>query len=146
VEGAGGQWSLLAQEDPGGRPRSAGVRTAWKSRRTGSAAEAPDKLIVAAVGQAILTTAGMLSGWNSSIVSVSAPVIGPEDRMVDWVTGTRFLDKWVSGPSGVAIFWRATPSTLIGFHDQLQGHVRAVKRWTSWIDSQRRARVWRGKV
>jgi hypothetical protein len=45
VEGAGGQWSLLTQEDPGGRPRSAGLRTAWKSRRTGSAAEAPDQLM-----------------------------------------------------------------------------------------------------
>jgi hypothetical protein len=52
--------------------------------------------------------AGMLSGWITSIVSVSAPLMGPEDRMVDWVTGTRFLDKWVSGPSGAAIFWRAT--------------------------------------
>jgi hypothetical protein len=33
----------------------------------------------------------MLSGWMSSIVSVSAPLTGPEDKMVDWVTGTRFL-------------------------------------------------------
>ena len=65
-------------------------------------------VIVAAVGQTILTTAGLLSGWISSIVSVSAPLM--EDRMVDWVTGTRFLDKWVSGPSGAAIFWRATSS------------------------------------
>jgi len=32
----------------------------------------------------------------------------PEERMVDWVIGTRFLAKWVSGPSGAAIFWRAT--------------------------------------
>ena len=47
-------------------------------------------------------------GWISSIVSVSAPLMGPEDRMVAWITGTRFLDKWVSGPSGAAIFWRAT--------------------------------------
>jgi len=65
-------------------------------------------VIVAAVGQAILTTAGMRSGWMSSIVSVSAPLMGPEDRMVDLVTGTRFREKWVSGPSGAAIFWRAT--------------------------------------
>ena len=65
-------------------------------------------MIVFAVGQTILTTAGMLSGWTSSIVSVSALLMVPEDRMVDWVTGTRFLDKWVSGPSGAAIFWRAT--------------------------------------
>ena len=60
-------------------------------------------MIVAAVGQTILTTAGMLSGWIASIVSASAPLMGPDDRMVDWVTGTRFLDKWVSGPSGAAI-------------------------------------------
>jgi hypothetical protein len=66
-------------------------------------------VIVAAVGQTILTRAGMLSGWITSIVSVSAPFMEPEDRMVDWVTGTRFLDKWVSGPSGALIFWRATP-------------------------------------
>jgi len=65
-------------------------------------------VIVAAVGQTILTTAGMLSGWITSIVSVSAPLMGPEDRMVDWVTGTRFLAKWVPGPSGAAISWRAT--------------------------------------
>ena len=60
-------------------------------------------VIVAAVGQTILTTAGMLSGWITSIVSVSAPLMVPEDRMVDWVTGTRFLDKRLSGPSGAAI-------------------------------------------
>jgi hypothetical protein len=72
-------------------------------------------VIVAAVGQTILTTAGMLSGWITSIVSVSAPSMGPEDRMVDWVTGTRFLDKWVSGPLGAAISWRATShSWLLG--------------------------------
>ena len=65
-------------------------------------------VIVAAVGQTILTKAGLLSGWISSIVSMSAPLIEPADRMVDWVTGTRFLDKWVSGPSGAAVFWRAT--------------------------------------
>jgi hypothetical protein len=70
-------------------------------------------VIVGAVGQTILTTAGMLSGWISSIVSVSAPFTRPEDRMVDWVTGTRFLDKWVSGPSGAAIFWWAT-SLILG--------------------------------
>jgi hypothetical protein len=51
---------------------------------------------------------GHAVGWITSIVSVSAPLIGREDTMVDWVTGTRFLDKWVSGPSGAAIFWRAT--------------------------------------
>jgi hypothetical protein len=49
----------------------------------------------------------MLSGRISAIVSVSASLMVPEDRMVDWVTGTRFLAKWVSGPSGAAIFWRA---------------------------------------
>ena len=65
-------------------------------------------VIVAALGQTILTTAGMLSGWISSTVSVSPPLMGPEDRMVDLATGTRFLDKWVSGPSGAAISWRAT--------------------------------------
>jgi hypothetical protein len=64
-------------------------------------------VIVAAVGQAILTTAGLLSGRISAIVSVSASLMVPEDRMVDLVTGTRFLAKWVSGPSGAAIFWRA---------------------------------------
>jgi hypothetical protein len=69
-------------------------------------------VIVAAVGQTILTTPGMLSGWITSIVSVSAPLMGPEDRMVDWVTGTRFQDKWVAGPSGAAIFWRATSLLL----------------------------------
>jgi hypothetical protein len=41
----------------------------------------------------------MRSGWISSTVSVSPPLIGPEDRMVDLAIGTRFLDKWVSGPS-----------------------------------------------
>ena len=64
-------------------------------------------VIVVAVGQTILTTAGMLSGRISAIVSVSASLMVPEDRMVDLATGTRFLDKWVSGPSGAAIFWRA---------------------------------------
>jgi hypothetical protein len=44
-------------------------------------------VIVAAVGQTILTTAGMLSGWITWIVSVSAPLMGPEDRMVDWSLG-----------------------------------------------------------
>ena len=53
-------------------------------------------VIVVAVGQTILTTAGMLSGRISAIVSVSASLMVPEDRMVDWVTGTRFLAKWVS--------------------------------------------------
>ena len=85
-------------------------------------------VIVAAVGQTILTTAGMLSGWITSIVSVSAPLMGPEDRMVDWVTGTRFLAKWVPGPSGAAISRRATthllalgqPITSDGLHDQLK--------------------------
>ena len=66
------------------------------------------QVIVAALGQTILTTAGMLSGWISSTVSVSPPLMVPEDRMVDLATGTRFLDKWVSGPSGAAISWRAT--------------------------------------
>jgi hypothetical protein len=41
-------------------------------------------VIVAAVGQTILTRAGMLSGWITPIVSVSASFMGPEDRMVDW--------------------------------------------------------------
>src|SRR5215218_7891344 len=50
----------------------------------------------------------MRSGWISSTVTVSPPLMGPEDRMVDLATGTRFLDKWVSGPSGAAISWRAT--------------------------------------
>jgi hypothetical protein len=92
-------------------------------------------VIVAAVGQTILTTAGMLSGWNTSIVSVSAPLMGPEDRMVDWVTGARFLDKWVSGPLGAAISWRATllcvglvdlgqPITSDRLHDQLHGRLQ----------------------
>ena len=80
-------------------------------------------VIVAAVGQTILTTAGMLPGWISSIVSVSAPSMGPEDRMVDWATGTRFLDKWVSGPSGGAIFWRAT--SPIGLVDLGQHYLRS---------------------
>jgi hypothetical protein len=60
-------------------------------------------VIVVAVGQTILTATGMRSGWISSIVSVSPRLMGPEDRMVDLATGTRFLDKWVSGPSGAAI-------------------------------------------
>jgi hypothetical protein len=46
--------------------------------------------MVGAAGQTILTTVGMLLGWITSIVSVSAPLMGPEDRMVDCVTGTRF--------------------------------------------------------
>jgi hypothetical protein len=50
-------------------------------------------MLVAAVGQTILTTAGMRSGWITSIVSVAAPLMGPEDRMVDLATGTRFLDS-----------------------------------------------------
>jgi hypothetical protein len=37
-------------------------------------------VIVAAVGQTILTTAGMLSGWITSIVSASAPLIGQADQ------------------------------------------------------------------
>jgi hypothetical protein len=45
VEGAGGQWSLLTQEDPVGRLHSAALPTGLKSRRTGSAAEAPDQLM-----------------------------------------------------------------------------------------------------
>jgi hypothetical protein len=65
-------------------------------------------VIVAALGQTILTAASMRSGWISSTVSVSPRLIWPEDRMVDLATGTRFLDKWVSGPSGAAISWRAT--------------------------------------
>jgi hypothetical protein len=69
-------------------------------------------MIVAALGQTILTATGMRSGWISSTVSVSPPLMGPEDRMVDLATGTRFLDKWVSGPSGAAISWRAT--SLVG--------------------------------
>jgi hypothetical protein len=113
-------------------------------------------VIVAAVGQAILTTAGILSGWISSIVSVSAPLTGPEDRMVDWVTGTRFLHKWVSGPSGAAIFWRATslvrlvdlgqPFTSDRLLDQLQASAGVQMLGNSWVDSSRRTRVRRGKV
>jgi hypothetical protein len=78
-------------------------------------------VMVGAAGQTILTTAGMLSGWITSIVSVSAPLMGPEDRMVDLATGTRFLDKWVSGPSGAAIFWRAT--SLMDLVDLGQHHL-----------------------
>jgi hypothetical protein len=37
-------------------------------------------VIVAAVGRTILTTAGMLSGWITSIVSVSALLMGPADK------------------------------------------------------------------
>jgi hypothetical protein len=55
-------------------------------------------VIVAALGQTILTATGMRSGWTSSTVSVSPPLMGPEDRMVDLATGTRFLDKWVFRP------------------------------------------------
>jgi hypothetical protein len=50
--------------------------------------------VIAAAGQTILTTAGMLSGWITSIVSVSAPLIGPEARMVDWIRG---LASYTSG-------------------------------------------------
>jgi hypothetical protein len=70
------------------------------------------------VGQVILTTAGMLSGWITSIVSVSAPLMVPEDRVV----ATRFLDKWVSGPSGAAISWRAT-CLYVGLVDLGQHHL-----------------------
>ena len=72
-------------------------------------------VIVAALGQTILTATGMRSGWISSTVSVSPPLMGPEDRMVDLATGTRFLDKWVSGPSGAAISWRATSHVWVRF-------------------------------
>src|SRR5688500_1999035 len=97
----------------------------------------PGVVIVAALGQTILTATGMRSGWISSTVSVSPPLIGPEDRMVDLATGTRFLDKWVSGPSGAAISRRATslvrvssssaPITSDRLHDQL--HDRLGKSW-----------------
>ena len=42
-------------------------------------------VIVGAVGQTILITAGMESGWISSIVIVivSAPLIGPEASVMD---------------------------------------------------------------
>src|SRR5215218_5172075 len=88
----------------------------------------------------------MRSGWISSTVSVSPPLMAPEDRMVDLATGTRFLDKWVSGPSGAAISWRATslvglvhlgqPITSDRLHDRLHGRLGK-----SWVVSQRRARV-----
>ena len=39
-------------------------------------------VIVAAAGQTILTTAGMLSGWTSSMLIVSAPLIGPRAKGV----------------------------------------------------------------
>jgi hypothetical protein len=91
-------------------------------------------MIVAALGQTILTATGMRSGWISSTVSVSPPLIGPEDRMVDLATGTRFLDKWVSGPSGAAISLAGHFScvglvdlgqsiTSERLHDQLQGRL-----------------------
>jgi hypothetical protein len=40
-------------------------------------------VIVGAVGQTILTTVGMLSGWTNSMVTVSAALMGPEARVVD---------------------------------------------------------------
>jgi hypothetical protein len=39
--------------------------------------------MVGAAGQTILITAGMESGWISSIVIVSAPLIGPVARVMD---------------------------------------------------------------
>jgi hypothetical protein len=45
------------------------------------------------------------NGWRdvTDTALASAPLTVPEDRVVDWVTGTRFLATWVSGPSGAAI-------------------------------------------
>jgi hypothetical protein len=104
-------------------------------------------MIVAALGQTILTTTGMRSGWINSTVSVSPPLIGPEDRMVDLATGTRFLDKWVSGPSGAAISGRATslvwlvhlgqPITSDRLHDQLDIHRVLVQSTSSESLSQK---------
>jgi hypothetical protein len=45
-------------------------------------------VIVGAVGQTMRTTAGMESGWISSTVITSAPLMGPVDRVVDLVTGS----------------------------------------------------------
>jgi hypothetical protein len=42
----------------------------------------------------------MESGWISSMVIVSAPLMGLVDRMADLVTGTRFLDKVGLRPVG----------------------------------------------
>jgi hypothetical protein len=38
--------------------------------------------------------------------------------MVDWVTGTRFLAKWVSGPSGAVISGRATSLVRVSWLQQ----------------------------
>jgi hypothetical protein len=104
-------------------------------------------VMVAAVGQTILTMAGMLLVWITSIVSVSAPWMAPEDRMVDLATGTRFLAKWVSGPSGAAIFRRATSFMdlvdlgqhhLFRLHDQLQGRPQTVNVRDIEIGRERR--------
>ena len=38
-------------------------------------------VMVGAAGQTILTTVGMLLGWITSIVSVSAPLMGPEGTL-----------------------------------------------------------------
>jgi hypothetical protein len=51
-------------------------------------------VIIAAVGQMMRTTAGMLSGWISSMVMASAPLIGPPDRMV---TGSLGFRSWLVG-------------------------------------------------
>jgi hypothetical protein len=41
-------------------------------------------VMVGAAGQTILTTVGMLLGWITSIVSVSAPLMG--GRRTGWLT------------------------------------------------------------
>ena len=108
-------------------------------------------MIVAALGQTILTATGMRSGWISSTVSVSPPLMGPEDRMVDLATGTRFLDKWVlrpvserQSPGGPLLLPGLVPLgqpiTSDRLHDQLHGRLGK-----SWVDSQRRARVRLGR-
>jgi hypothetical protein len=104
------QRSLQGLLEPSARSDSGQNRGGFSEQthgRAGYLAVVGGEVIVAAVDQTILTTAGVLSGWISTIVSVSAPLMGP-DRMVDWVIGTRFLAKWVSGPSRAAISWRAT--------------------------------------
>jgi hypothetical protein len=58
-------------------------------------------LTVGLTGLLIATIGGESGGWINSTMR-SRPLMRPAARSVRWCIGTRFLSKWVPGPSGVA--------------------------------------------
>jgi hypothetical protein len=78
--GAPGPLEPSARSDSG---QSRGCFSKQTHGRAGYLEIGAGVVIVAAAGQTILNTAGMRSGWITSIVSVSAPLMEPEDRTVD---------------------------------------------------------------